>query len=247
MDRRLLSTLAHQDHPVAAPLSDASVHRLLDRALPRGDERLLDLGCGEGTWLVRALSERPRTRAEGVDISPTALAKAREAVDAAGLGDRMTLHEQDATRFVSARTFDVVLNVGGTHAFGGLLPTLEATRAHLTPGGCALAGEGFWERKPSQAALSALDASVGEFADLASTVDRVTAEGWTPVYGHVSTLAEWDEYEWSWTGSLSRWALDNPGHPGSDAACEVAAAHRDGWLNGYRGMLGFVTLLLRRS
>jgi SAM-dependent methyltransferase len=247
MDRRLLSTLAHQDHPVAAPLSDASVHRLLDRALPRGDERLLDLGCGEGTWLIRALSERPRTRGEGVDVSATALAKAREAVEAAGLGERMTLHEQDATRFVSAHTFDVVLNVGATHAFGGLLPTLKAARAHLAPGGCALVGEGFWEREPPQAALSALDASPGDFDDLATTVDRVTAEGWTPVYGHVSTLAEWDEYEWSWTGSLSRWALDNPADPGSGAAREAAAAHRDGWLNGYRGTLGFVTLLLRRS
>ncbi|GGO53064.1 SAM-dependent methyltransferase [Streptomyces daqingensis] len=247
MDRRQLSTLAHQNHPVAAPLSDTTVQRILERALPRGDERLLDLGCGEGEWLVRALSGRPETQGEGVDLSPSALAKAREASAAASLGDRLVLHERDAAQFTARHGFDLVLCVGSTHALGGLLPALGAAREHLAADGCALVGEGFWETEPTPAALAALDASPEEFDDLATTVDRVTAAGWTPVYGHVSTAGEWDDYEWSWTGSLSRWALDHPGDPGSTAAHEAAAAHRDGWLRGYRGVLGFVTLLLRRT
>ncbi|RAJ70129.1 hypothetical protein K378_01291 [Streptomyces sp. Amel2xB2] len=110
-----------------------------------------------------------------------------------------------------------------------------------------LVGEGFWECAPSPAAPAGLGASAGEFDDLATTVDRVTADGWTPVHAHVSTPGEWDDYEWSWTGSLSRWALDNPQHPDSADALEAAAAHRQGWLRGYRGTLGFVTLLLRAS
>lgn len=247
MDRQLLSTLAHQDHPIAAPLSDATVRRLLDRALPRGDERLLDLGCGQGEWLIRALSPRPAAQADGVDLSPTALAAAGRAAAAAGLDGRLTLHERDAARFAAPHTFDVVLSVGAAHAFGGLLPALSAARGHLAADGCVLVGDGFWEREPTPAALDALGASSAEFDDLATTVDRVTADGWTPVYGHVSTAEEWDDYEWAWTGSLARWALDNPGDPGSAAAREAAQEHRDGWLRGYRGVLGFVTLLLRRS
>jgi precorrin-6B methylase 2 len=54
MDRQLISALAHADHPVAAPLTDESVRRLLDHAIRRGDERLLDLGCGGGAWHIRA-------------------------------------------------------------------------------------------------------------------------------------------------------------------------------------------------
>jgi hypothetical protein len=73
----------------------------------------------------------------------------------------------------------------------------------------------------------------------------VVADGWTPVYGHVSTLAEWDAYEWSWTGSLAQWALDHPDHPDHEQALQASAAHRGSWLNGYRGVLGFVVLLLR--
>ncbi|MDQ2585031.1 hypothetical protein [Saccharothrix yanglingensis] len=81
--------------------------------------------------------------------------------------------------------------------------------------------------------------------DLASTVASVVADGWTPVHGHVGTLAEWDEYEWSWTGSLARWALDHPDHPDHRQALEASAAHRTARLGGYRGVLGFVVLVLR--
>ncbi|WP_055487073.1 cyclopropane-fatty-acyl-phospholipid synthase family protein [Streptomyces sp. WMMB 322] len=247
MDRQVISSLAHRDHPVAAPLDDASVDRLLDRALPRGDERLLDLGCGEAAWLVRALAARPGARGEGVDLSPPALARAREAALAAGVEGQLTLHEQDAARFTAPRAFDLVCVVGSTHAFGGLMPALAAAGALLAEGGRVLIGEGFWEREPSRAALAALDAPPGDFDDLATTVDRVTAAGWMPVHAHVSTPGEWDEYEWAWTGSLSEWALDHPGHPDSAAALKAASAHREGWLRGYRGTLGFVTLLLRPS
>ncbi|QPP09004.1 class I SAM-dependent methyltransferase [Streptomyces bathyalis] len=247
MDRQVISSLAHRDHPIAAPLHDTSVDRLLVRALPRGDERMLDLGCGEAAWLVRALRARPQARGEGVDVSPTALARAHETAGAAGLDGRLTLHEQDAARFTSPHAFDLVSVVGSTHAFGGLMPALAAAGELLAEGGRVLIGEGFWEREPSPAALAGLDASPGDFDDLATTVDRVTAAGWTPVHAHVSTPGEWDDYEWAWTGSLSAWALDHPGHPDSAHALEAAAEHREGWLRGYRGTLGFVTLLLRPS
>jgi hypothetical protein len=107
--------------------------------------------------------------------------------------------------------------------------------------------DGFWERLPGPAALAELGAAETDFDDLATTVDRVVADGWTPVYGHTSTLQEWDDYEWSWTGSLARWALDHRGEPGSAEAMKAANAHRTGWLHGYRGTLGFVCLLLRRT
>jgi SAM-dependent methyltransferase len=247
MDRELISLLAHAEHPIAAPLSDASVRTLLDRLVSRGDERVLDLGCGTGDWLLRALSAHPKLRAEGVDTSTAALTRAREAAARLAVADRLVLHEQDAAEFTSPDAYDLVLSVGATHAFGGLQATLTAAREHLAPGGQVLIGDGFWEREPGQAALGELGATRADFDDLATTVDRVVADGWTPVYGHTSTLEEWDDYEWSWTGSLARWALDHPGDPGGAAALETATAHRHGWLHGYRGTLGFVCLLLRRT
>ncbi|MEU4144732.1 SAM-dependent methyltransferase [Streptomyces parvulus] len=244
MERSLVSPLSHVDHPIAAPLSDGSVRTLLDRALPRGNERVLDLGCAEAAWLVCALTGRPGLRADGIDLSESAVAKGRAAADAAGLGDRLTLHTGDATTFEAPQPYDLVLCVGATHAFGGLLPALEAARGHLAPGGSVLVGDGFWEREPGPGTPAA-GFEADEYADLATTVEKVSAAGWTPVYEHVSTWEEWDTYEWSWTGSLSRWALDHAEHPDAAEALRIARAHRDEWLRGYRRTLGFVTLQLR--
>ncbi|MHA6764985.1 class I SAM-dependent methyltransferase [Streptacidiphilus sp. PAMC 29251] len=242
-----LSALAHRDHPIASPLADESVRRLLDRALRRGDERLLDLGCAEGEWLGRAVDGRPGVRAVGIDLDAERIAGGRERFGER-FGERIELHVGDANGFSSPQPFDLVLCAGSTHAFGGLLPTLEAAARHLAPGGTVLVGEGFWEREPDPATVEIFCGDGGyPYADLATTLDSAVAQGWTPVYGHVSTPHELDDYEWSWTGSLSRWALDHPEDPDSAEALAVAAQHRDEWLKSYRGTFGFVTVLLRRT
>ncbi|MFI6302258.1 SAM-dependent methyltransferase [Amycolatopsis thailandensis] len=235
MNREQISRIAHTDHPIKSPLDDTSVDRLLEAGLPRGDERVLDLGCGTGEWLLRALAARPGLRAEGVDISEDALRQARRAAD-----DRLVLHHQDAAGFTSADQFNLVISVGATHAFGGLLPTLAAARRHLAPGGRVLIGDGFWERPPSAEAVEML----GEGADLATTVDHVVADGWTPVHGHVSTRHELDAYEWSCWGSLASWALDHPADPDSAEALAMANLRRTEWLRVYRDSWGFVSLVL---
>lgn len=243
MDRAALSHLAHAEHPIAAPLADRTVRDLLQRGL-RGRTRVVDLGCGDGTWLLRALQLHPDLKAFGVDLSGAGFDRVRTQAVEAGVADRLELHHGDARGFDPGGTTDAVLSIGATHAFGGLLPTLDAARDLLDPGGVLLLGDGFWERAPEEHALSALGADVDDFGDLASTVARVQAAGWTVLHGHVSTLEEWDDYEWSWTGALERWARAHPGHADAEQVLEAADAHRRAWLGGYRGTLGFVTLLL---
>jgi SAM-dependent methyltransferase len=247
MNRQTISRIAHTHHPIAAPVTDETVARLIARAARAEAGRALDLGCGEAGWLLRTLAAKPQWQAVGVDLDAGALTKARAAAQAMGLERRIGLHHLDAGEFTTKEPFDLVLNIGATHAFGGLLPTLAAARTHLAPGGTVLVGDGFWEREPSQAALDGLGATRDEYQDLAGTVDAVAAEGWTLVFAHVSSPQEWEDYEFSWTGSLAEWALDNPGHPDSAAAREAADIHRAEWLHGYRGTFGFVTLLLRRT
>ncbi|SFJ17405.1 Methyltransferase domain-containing protein [Amycolatopsis regifaucium] len=224
-------------------MGDESVRRLLERGLGDEARHVLDLGCGSGEWLVRALVTYPRLRAVGVDVSESALTRARHTAQILGVADRLDLHQADAADFTSTQLFDLVLSVGAAHAFGGLLATLAAAREHLAPGGRVLAGDGFWERDPSPDAVEML----GDFTDLATTVDRVTVDGWIPVYGHVSTRHELDAYEWDWTGTLASWALDHPGDPDSSHALAAAATHREEWLRVYREAFGFVCLVLRRN
>ncbi|WP_406216612.1 SAM-dependent methyltransferase [Streptomyces decoyicus] len=243
MNREQISALAHAEHPIKSPLDDDSVRRLLERCLPRGTERVLDLGCGGGEWLLRALAMHPRLEAEGVDISEGDLAQARQDAVRLGVQERLVLHQREAEEFTSPHPFDLVLSVGAAHAFGGLLPTLAAARKHLAPGGHVLIGDGFWEREPAPEAVEML----GEFTDLATTLDRVAAAGWTPVHGHVSSRGELDAYEWSCWGSLAAWALDHPAHPDSAQVLGTAATRRSEWLRVYRDTWGFVSLVLRRT
>lgn len=240
MQRHEISRIAHRHHPVAAPLSDTAVARLLDRLDPPPSGRVLDLGCGGGAWLSALLARRPDLTGVGVDLHPM---QPSEVFEAATAG-RGVLVEADATTWEDG-PFDAVLAVGVAHVFGGAGGTIDAARRHLAPRGRVLLGDGIWDVPPTDAALQALGTTPDEFADLAGFVALCRDHGWEVAHGHVSTLEEWDEYEWSWTGSLMDWALEDGRDPESRRVALTAAAdHRDEWLGGYRGVLGFATVVL---
>src|SRR4051812_22641372 len=124
MDRQMISSIAHFDHPICAPVSEVHLERLLIRAkLPAG-ARILDLGCGEAAWTLRALELYPDATADGVDISARGLAAAAKDAEARGLSGRIRLHETSAVDFPVTEPYDLVLCVGATHAFGGLAATM---------------------------------------------------------------------------------------------------------------------------
>jgi SAM-dependent methyltransferase len=247
VDRQRLSSIAHSRHPIAAPVFGVNVNRLLRRAERRPAARVLDLGCGQAAWSLQALAHYPDGHADGVDISRYALERAAHAAAERGLADRLTLHERDARTYVPDGDYDLVLCVGSTHVFDGFAGALQQAGRHVNADGILLVGEGFWQVPPSPEALAALEIRPEELTDVTGLLDVAEQAGWTPVYAHVSDAAEWDDYEWSWIGSLTEWALDNPGHPDAAEVRALAREHRNQWLRGYRNVLGFVTLVLRRA
>jgi SAM-dependent methyltransferase len=243
MDRAQASAIAHRWHPIAAPLSEDTVRSLV-RGIGVPDRgRVLDLGCGFGEWLLAAVGPVPTAEGVGVDSSAAALDEARRRAQRRALAGRVTFEEADAAAWTGGQ-FDAVICVGATHAFGGLAPTLAAVRRHLRPGGRLLLGDGFWEQGPTDAALAALGAAPGELPNLGTLLAEATRHGFEPIHGHISTLAEWDDYEWAWTGSLAQWALTEAPDADRAEALQLARDHRRQWLEGYRGQLGFLTVVL---
>lgn len=248
MDRDEISVIAHRAHPIAAPVSEWRMRDLLARlpdSDPSGSALAVDLGCGRARWLIALLRQREALRGIGVDRSAAALDAARSSLRGLGLSDRLELVHGDVIE-LEPMAADVAICVGATHAHGGLGPTLEALRRHLRPGGSAILGEGFWEREPTTAALDALESRPRDLLDLAGLVAHAEGAGFEVESGHVSTPEEWDDYEWSWTAGLLRWAAEQSDADAADRehARAEARQHRERWLRGYRGVLGFASLVL---
>ncbi len=81
--------------------------RLIARlAVPPGGT-VLEVGCGTGRNLIAMARRYPGARLFGLDISEAMLATARAHVARAGLSDRITLHQADATTFDAQALFGV--------------------------------------------------------------------------------------------------------------------------------------------
>jgi arsenite methyltransferase len=91
--------------------------RVLDQIQLRGDERLLDLGCGRGAVLLMAAERLTTGRAVGVDLWRTVdqSGNAAEATErnaqAEGVADRVELHTADMTALpFEPDSFDIIVS-----------------------------------------------------------------------------------------------------------------------------------------
>jgi arsenite methyltransferase len=118
---------------------------LLDRMGLRGDERILDLGCGRGAVLLMAAQHLTTGRAVGVDLwrsadqsGNSAEATRRNAI-AEGVADRVELHTGDMTALpFEDNGFDLIVSSLAIHNISGRVGREkaidEAVRV-LRPGG----------------------------------------------------------------------------------------------------------------
>jgi SAM-dependent methyltransferase len=128
--------------------------RELDRAGLKGNEQLLDLGCGRGAVLIEAAMRLPTGRAVGADLwagkdqsgnSPEAtLANAA----AAGVADRVEVQTADMTALPFADgSFDVVTSALAIHNIPspkGRYRALDEAMRVLRPGGQLLVADFWW-------------------------------------------------------------------------------------------------------
>ncbi|MFI9244005.1 class I SAM-dependent methyltransferase [Streptomyces sp. NPDC053086] len=134
--------------------------RELDNARLKGDERLLDLGCGRGAVLIEAARRLPRGRAVGVDLwSKDQSGNRPEATlanaAAAGVADRVDVHTADMTALPFADgSFDIVTSALAIHnipSSQGRYRAVDEAMRVLRPGGHLLIAD-FWPMAKKYAA-----------------------------------------------------------------------------------------------
>ncbi|HEX6346956.1 SAM-dependent methyltransferase [Umezawaea sp.] len=228
-----------------SPMSDARAYGLITTLQPLAGRTVVDFGCGWAELLLRVLETEPTARGLGVDEDDSGVRRGRANAEKRGLQEHVRLDLANVTTW-EAPPADVAISIGASHAWGDTRKTLEAMRERIRPGGTLLLGDAFWERPPTADVLARLDATPEDYGSLAELVDLAMATGYRLLSLATANLDEWDSFESRWCAGRERWLLENPDHPEAAEVRSVVDAHRDNWLHGYRGHLGFAYLTLAR-
>jgi trans-aconitate 2-methyltransferase len=107
--------------------------RVLERLALRGDETVVDVGCGAGR-LTELLAEKlPRGHVVAMDASAAMLERARERL--ARLGDRVSFVHGDAATFVARPPVDAVFSTATFHWVPDHDALFASVLSSLRPGG----------------------------------------------------------------------------------------------------------------
>lgn len=224
-----------------APLSESRAERLVSRVAASAPSVVLDVGCGWGELLLRVLDACPDATGIGIDTAGASLERARANAGARGLTDRARFLEADAAR--AEGPADLVLCIGSSHAFGDPAEALRSLLGLVRPGGRLLFGEGIWTAV-ADTDLSLVPDDMPRLADLAGLVARAVDTGYRPLFVESATPDEWDAFESGFLADWEEWLMTHPRHPDAERVRAQADEHRERWLRGYRGRLGFAFLTL---
>lgn len=167
------------DQPPSREWNSAAYHRLsgpqlswgkkvLSRLDLRGDETVLDAGCGTGRLTADLLEALPRGRLIGVDLSENMLHSAREHL-AARFGQRLHLLACDLLSLPFRRIFDVVVSTAAFHWVLDHNRLFSSLHDVLVPGGRLEAqcggGPNLWRLRERANALTATPTFAPYFAE----------------------------------------------------------------------------------
>ncbi|MFE9693568.1 SAM-dependent methyltransferase [Micromonospora sp. NPDC005806] len=228
------------------PLSEEHAALLLQRLDIRPGARVLDLGCGWGELLIRAVAaggvtDTAVTTGIGVDTDDAALARGRTVAAGRSLDRQVTFVKGEAAAW--REPADRVVCVGAAHAFGGTADALKALAELVRPGGRLLFGDAYWERPPTDAALEIFGKDTVPLADL---IEQARGLGWRVLHFGTADQREWDDFESTWRAGRQEWLLAHPEDPRATEVREELDARLREYVSIYRGVLGLAYLVLGR-
>ncbi len=112
---------------------------------------VLDLGCGPADIPIRLARALPRCRVTGVDASAPMICLAREAVQAVGLADRITLRCERIQQVTLPEPAEAVISNSLLHHLPDPLQFWYKLKQVIKPGGCVLVMDLFRPESPEEA------------------------------------------------------------------------------------------------
>jgi trans-aconitate 2-methyltransferase len=171
--------------PIAAMGAD-----VLDRLELRGDETVLDAGCGTGKVTAILCERLPRGRVIAVDAAPSMVAQARAALPA-----QVDVRQADLLELSLEEPVDAVLSTATFHWIGDHARLFATLFDALAPGGRLVAqcgGEGNVQEITAAGFAAAAEPPFAEhlgdwagdwnFASVPDTERRLRAAGFTDVW-----------------------------------------------------------------
>jgi trans-aconitate 2-methyltransferase len=134
-------------------------HEVLERTALRGDEVVLDAGCGSGELTAELANRVPRGRVYAVDASPRMVELASER-----LGDRATVWRQDLLDLEVPEPVDLIFSAATFHWIADHDRLFARLHAALKPGGRLVAQCG----------------GAGNIAAIRAAIEEVSGDTWTP-------------------------------------------------------------------
>lgn len=243
MDRNNYWATVERDHEIQNPSTPEKLGFLIEHLAIEDGCRILDVGCGKA-WLLRTIASTKAVKAVGLEVNPSFVGQARQAIACDDLKGSVDIREAPALSYEGVeRTFDVSLCIGASFAIGSFEDAVDWLRHKTAPGGCLAIGEPYARRRPFPASyrgeFGSLERSLVETAEVLATRDL-------ELIGLIAASTDdWDRYESLHWRAAHSWAQCNPTHPDRDALIERSKQARRNYLEFERDYLGWAIFICR--
>jgi len=219
MDRDRYSFLAHASHDYCSPVDAAFMEPVYDRVPLTDGMRVLDAGCGKSEVLLRFVERGRdagvRVSGVGVDASRLCVQESRERARKRVPDAELEFACVPVVRWPRTdSSFDVVVVLGATHAFGRPSDAVREARKVLRPGGFLLVGEACWRKSmPDAEYTAALGVKPKDALAAGELATVVSSGGFEVVVSKESSVEDFDRYESAYARNIEDFVATHPADP----------------------------------